>query len=60
MRQLPIYKGYTIDFRLKELRKIIFGKIPEYIPFTSKKGRKLLTQFLKTPEGEKERLYNFD
>jgi hypothetical protein len=54
MRQLPVYKGYTIDFRLQELRKIEFGKLPEFIPFRSKKGQKLLKGFFKTPEGKKD------
>ncbi len=58
MRQLPIYKGYSVDFRLKEFRKVIFGKLPEFVPFESEKGGKLVTEFLKTPEGKKEILYN--
>ncbi len=58
MRKLPIYKNYTVDFRLKEFRKVVFGKLPEFIPFDSPKGQKLINEFLKIPEGKKEILYN--
>lgn len=57
MRQLPVYKGYTIDFRLREIRKIIFGQIPEFIPFNSKKGQRLFKKFLETEEGQQEIKY---
>ncbi len=58
MRQLPTFKGYTVDFRVKEFRKVIFGKLPEFLPFDSPKGLKLVTEFLQTPEGKKEFLYH--
>lgn len=54
MRQLPTYKGYTVDLRLKEFRKAQYGKALEFIPFDSKLGQKLITEFLKTPEGKRE------
>jgi hypothetical protein len=56
MRKLPVFKGYTVDVRSKEFRKIILGKLPEFIPFESEEGEKLLSEFLNTPEGRQEQL----
>ncbi len=42
MRKLPTYKGYTVDERLKEFRKIEYGKLPEFLSFESTKGQQLL------------------
>ena len=39
---LPKINGYTMDFRLKEFRKFVPGKPPEFISFDSKKGNDLL------------------
>jgi len=36
-------KIYTIDYRLKEFRFIEYGKMPEFIPFNSELGIKLLS-----------------
>ena len=44
MGQLPIFRGYTVDFRLKEFRKLKRGKHFEFIPFESPTGRKLLKE----------------
>ncbi len=54
MRQLPIYKGYSIDLRLQEFRKIEMGKLPEFIPLLSDKGAQLFFEFRQTEEGQKE------
>ncbi|NMC36234.1 hypothetical protein GYA49_04265 [Candidatus Beckwithbacteria bacterium] len=54
MRKLPVFKGYTVDFRLKEFRHIVYGKPMEFIPFGSDKGEKLMNQYIKTPEGLEE------
>jgi len=35
-------KIYTVDYRLKEFRFIEYGKMPEFIPFDSELGIKLL------------------
>jgi hypothetical protein len=43
-RKLKEFQGYTIDLRLQQFRKFIFGKQPEFIEFTSTKGQKLLAQ----------------
>lgn len=46
-RKLPTFKGYTFDTRLKEFRKLELGKPPEFIPFGSPEGRKLLEEIRK-------------
>jgi hypothetical protein len=46
MNKLPTYKGYTIDERLREFRKVTYDKQGnpsiEFIPFESEKGKALL------------------
>lgn len=44
---LPKYKGYTVDERLKEFRKLQFGKNFEFISFESSRGEELLSQYRK-------------
>lgn len=44
-KKLSIFKGWTVDLRLKEFRKIIDGKI-EFLPFNSYKGELLLNKYL--------------
>lgn len=44
VRELPKFKGYTVDERLKEFRKAEYGKTLEFIPFDSPKGQKLLEE----------------
>lgn len=46
MKELPIFKGYTVDERLREFRKVDFS-IPsiEFVSFSSEKGRKLLSDY---------------
>ena len=41
-RELQTFKGYTVDYRLKEFRKAEHGKTLEFIPFDSPKGQELL------------------
>lgn len=36
-------KVYTVDYRLKEFRLIEYGEMPEFIPFNSELGIKLLS-----------------
>jgi hypothetical protein len=40
--QLPTFKGYTVDMRLREFRKANFGEKIEFIPFDSQEGKELL------------------
>ena len=48
IRQLPVFKGYTVDARLKEFR--YFHKNGELVtwPFNCELGDKLLTQYIRT------------
>ena len=44
IRKLKTFNGYTVDLRLQEFRKVPYGKLPEFIAFTSTKGQTLLAQ----------------
>jgi len=44
IRKLKEFKGYTVDLRLQQFRKVPYDKLPEFIEFTSTKGQKLLAQ----------------
>ena len=44
VRKLKAFRGYTVDLRLRQFRKIPYGKRPEFIEFTSTKGQRLLAQ----------------
>jgi len=47
IRALPVFRGYTVDIRLKEFRKVEkTGFI--IIPFDSEKGDELLAEFIET------------
>ena len=52
-RRLPEFNGYTVDFRLKEFRKVVYGKSIEFIPFESKKGKKLLRKMKRSVYGKR-------
>ena len=41
---LPIFKGYTVDIRLKEFRRAIPEVTLEFISFNSPEGEKLLNE----------------
>ena len=49
VRTLPTFRGYTVDRRLREFRKMVFGEMPEFIPFDSEKGRELMAEMRKGP-----------
>jgi hypothetical protein len=44
-KQLPTFKGYTVDFRLREFRRVD-SRLPSigFIPFDSAEGQKLLEE----------------
>jgi len=47
VKELPIFKGYTVDRRLKEFRMVVYhneGPNIEFIPFDSPKGQQLLSE----------------
>jgi hypothetical protein len=41
---LPIFKGYTVDVRLREFRRAIPDVTLEFIPFDSPEGQKLMVE----------------
>ena len=41
---LPMFKGYTVDLRLKEFRRAIPDVTLDFIPFKSPEGQKLLEE----------------
>ena len=42
--QLPTFKGYTVDMRLREFRKAKIGEKLEFIPFNSPEGKRLFAE----------------
>ena len=42
--KLPTFNGYTIDYRIREFRRFIYGELPEFIPFDSDRGKELLSE----------------
>jgi len=54
IRILPVFKGYTVDLRLQEFRKIKADKLPEFVPLLSDKGARLFYEFKQTQTGQKE------
>jgi len=47
LHKLPEFEGFTVDRRLKEFRRLVFGETPEFIPFDSEKGRELKAEMRK-------------
>lgn len=54
IRRLPVFKGYTVDLRLQEFRKVPLNDLPEFVPLLSDKGARLFYEFRQTEEGQKE------
>lgn len=52
-RKLPEFNGYTVDLRLREFRKIKYGKSIEFISFESRKGKKLLQKMERSEHGKR-------
>jgi hypothetical protein len=48
IRVLPTFRGYTVDVRLKEFRKVYKTKPPVWIPFDSPEGDELLCAWIKS------------
>jgi len=44
VRKLKEFRGYTVDLRLRQFRKMEYAKQPQFIEFASPKGKKLLAQ----------------
>jgi len=43
-KKLRVFKGYTVDERLREFRVMNYGEMPEFIPFDCPKGQELLSE----------------
>lgn len=52
VRELPMFRGYTVDMRLKEFRKVNKSGI-KFIPFKSYEGDLLLGSYIKSLPREK-------
>lgn len=48
MNRLPTFKGYTVDVRLKEFRKVVYGQSIAFIPFDSELGDQLLGKLIQS------------
>ena len=49
--KLPEFKGYTVDERLKQFRKVDRGKPSiEFVDFDSEEGEKLLEEYEESQE----------
>ena len=44
VRTLKTFKGYTVDLRLKQLRKVPMNALPEFIDFDSLEGLELVAE----------------
>ena len=45
-RTLPIYKGYTVDYRCKEFRKVDDDGCLAWFPFQEELGDRLLAEMI--------------
>ena len=54
IRILPIFKGYTVDARLGQFRKVFKSGAIEFLEFDSEKGDVLLTEYIKTLDADSE------
>ena len=51
VKELPTFKGYTVDERLKQFRKVDRSKPSiDFVEFDSDKGQELLEEYEKTKE----------
>jgi hypothetical protein len=48
VRKLPVFRGYTVDERLRQFRKIPRNGLPEFIDFDSAEGTQLLLAFIQS------------
>jgi len=45
VNKLPTYKGYVVDYRLREFRLMHYPDKSEFISFTSPQGFKMLNDY---------------
>ncbi len=52
MRVLPTFRGYTLDVRLRQFRKVTWKPAPklEFVEFNSPKGQRLLEAYRRAGE----------
>ena len=48
MRILPVFKGWTVDARLKEFRKVTRNGEITFLPFSTEEGDNLLTLYVRS------------
>jgi hypothetical protein len=48
IRILPVFKGYTVDARLGQFRKVFKSRKIEFLEFDSERGYGLLMQYIET------------
>ena len=46
-KMLPVFKGYTVDLRLRQFRKAVLDETLEFIDFDTEEGEKLLSEMTK-------------
>ena len=46
VRELPKFKGYTVDFRLRQFRRAVLKKGIKFVDFDSKRGQRLLDEMI--------------
>ena len=52
INQLPSFKGYTVDIRLKEFRKADPLKGCEFVSFDSPRGEDLLVELIRSLDAD--------
>ena len=56
-KQLPIFRGYTVDFRLREFRRVDLRLLSiDFIPFDSAEGLQLLKEMYASEESSRKRM----
>lgn len=54
IKQLPTFKGWTIDARLKQLRFVHSNNTITFLDFESDKGDYILTKYMETLDPDSE------
>jgi len=54
VRRLPVFRGYTVDERLRQFRKVPLNGWPEFIDFDSPEGQRLLIAFIMTKTDDRD------
>jgi len=46
MNVLPVFNGWTVDFRCGQFRKVPLDDLPQFVSFKSDEGDELLAEYL--------------